>query len=73
MSTRTDVGLRKAHRRVNDLVAKTVVAKADLLEAVRLAVEDGYSLTDIARALDVSKSRAQQLVRQADGRGRSSR
>jgi orotate phosphoribosyltransferase-like protein len=71
--TNPTIELRRAHRRVNELVAKTRVAKLELLAAVRLAKSSGMSLQDIADTLDISKGRAQQLVRQADGRGRSSR
>lgn len=65
--------MRAKHRQVQALMAKVEEAKVDLLEVVLDAVREGYSLQTIADILGLSKSRAQQLVRQADGRGRSPR
>lgn len=62
--------LRMAHKRVQRRMEDVDVAKADLLDVVRAAVDEGMSLSQIADALKLSKSRAQQLVRQSDGRGR---
>lgn len=71
MSDDIDHQLRAAHRRVQKRVAELDAAKADLLAAVRVAVAGGMSLSRIGEAIGCSKSRAQQLVRQADGRGRT--
>lgn len=65
--------LRARHRKVQSLMAEVEQAKVDLLDSVLEAVRQQYSLQSIADMLGLSKSRAQQLVRQADGRGRSPR
>lgn len=73
MMTDLERDMRAKHRQVQALMAKVEEAKVDLLEVVLDAVREGYSLQTIADILGLSKSRAQQLVRQADGRGRSPR
>lgn len=64
---------KKSHAKVGKLQADLTSAKAEL-NADILALRDAdYSLQKIADLLGVKKARAQQLVRQADGRGRASR
>lgn len=43
------------------------------LETIQQARNEGMTYSDIAETLNISPSRVQQLVRQADGRGRSNR
>lgn len=58
--------LIRAHRDVARLMAAQAAAKVELLEAVAAARTEGLSLSSMAAALDVTKPRIQQLVRQAD-------
>ena len=68
-----DTRLKQNHRRVASASRRLEEAKEGFLDVILEAVREGYSLQAIADVLGLSKSRAQQLVRQADGRGRSSR
>jgi DNA-binding transcriptional regulator LsrR (DeoR family) len=63
-----------AHSRVATCQAQMIDAKADLLAVVLEAHHDvGMTYQEIGQVLGVKRARVQQLVRQADGRGRSSR
>lgn len=61
------------HKNVQDCLKSTAQAKKDLLASIKRIRKLGWTYNDIAVELNLSPSRVQQLVRQADGRGRSNR
>lgn len=65
MTSKTEARLIRAHRKVALAMIAQAAAKGELLEAVAAARADGLSLSGMAAALDVTKPRIQQLVRQA--------
>lgn len=76
----SDSKLKKAHRKVTSAVRSLEAAKGELNRAILEAVSTtdsagkpkaGASAGDIAGELGVSRSRAWEMIRQADGRGRS--
>lgn len=65
--------LISAHQKVHAAGKSVTANKQELLAAINEARDEGFTYSDIAETLDISASRVQQLVRQADGRGRSNR
>lgn len=65
--------LRLKHTAVNRALEDVGRRKAELNELIQAAVADGATAQDLADALGVSRSRAWEMIRQADGRGRSGR
>ena len=60
------------HKELKSHARTAAENKANFLGIIEKAREEGWTYSDIADLLDISVSRVQQLVRQADGRGRSS-
>lgn len=69
----TEDRLRFWHLEVQKHGNAMMTNKKLFLEEIEKARAEGFSYSDIADVLDVTPSRVQQLVRQADGRGRSNR
>jgi len=65
--------LKRRHGAVIRSIQVTADKKAELLETIREARQAGWAVERIGYAMGITKARAWQLVRQADGRGRSSR
>jgi DNA-directed RNA polymerase specialized sigma24 family protein len=61
------------HKEVKIHSSEMTKSKKKFLEVISRARNHGMTYAEIAKILDLSASRVQQLVRQSDGRKRSSR
>lgn len=63
--------LKLRHDQVQTRMRQLEASKVELLDVVLEALAAGHSYQSIADILDLSKSRVQQLARQATGRDRT--
>lgn len=70
---KTETKLRRAHDKVGSAMAGLSQAKTGFNEAILEARSKGMTTNELATILGVSRSRAWEMLRQADGRGRSGR